>query len=775
MVLFVFWLSFAVRVEAVIQDPGWIWWPGIPINEQQTALRQDRWTILGVGLLAVTVIFAGGLWTTLVFRQMVAAFWITVLVPGFIVSIVAWLGGALGLSFVTEFVCGVLLLYSGVALAWSWRLFRRVEDTPFGWSNRELPALGELLGSRSGPAQTRPGHPVATLIRQELALHQAGLAGAAVLLVLNLGCIGIRASGLIPEQSGVHAILEPIGFFWLLVPLMLGASAIAEERRLGTLESHLCLPVSRHQQFVIKLGVAVLLGVLIGAGALLVTEWLSRHFGVAGLLGPKGFDPESLLAVPVACFLLTLTGLYASSLSRSTLQALGVAVLLLVGFFFAGIWLTDAVRYGLGWFAHGWIIWTHVGVLLCAGTFLSYHSFSQLHLDRRWFTRNGLTLVLIVALASTLTAGIYFRAWELVMPMEPEHGPARIAADGQPKLATMWAGGYKLFVLLPDGRLWVSGQEAVHRMPYQSSVIVPLPGAFLDTSNWTDLVACGFQAIGRRADGTLWSLRGAERSGKDWRLVEDQARQIGTETNWVSLAAGQMHLLAGKGDGTLWGWGNNKESQVCEQPIEVIESPTRIGQDSDWAGVFASGDTTVGVKRDGSAWRWGSVREFRGDRLGGVRAATQVEPVRWEVDLSEVKKFVGTYSHDLLLYGDGRLEAVGQLLYNLLGTPTHPHYTEQPIPVGGDLRWRDVTEMWNQTMGVSQDGRLWKDAGYGHKQTLTLVSEHDDWLAAQGCVGHAIALAADGTLSFWATEDWGGALTPSRRPLASYNIFDKAP
>jgi hypothetical protein len=76
-------------------------------------------------------------------------------------------------------------------------------------------------------------------------------------------------------------------------------------------------------------------------------------------------------------------------------------------------------------------------------------------------------------------------------------------------------------------------------------------------------------------------------------------------------------------------------------------------------------------------------------------------------------------------------------------------------------------------MGVSQDGRLWKDAGYGREQRIFLLSEHADWLAAQGSVGYTIALAADGTLSFWTTEDWGGALTPSRRPLASFNIFDE--
>ena len=41
-------------------------------------------------------------------------------------------------------------------------------------------------------------------------------------------------------------------FLWLLIPWLMGCVAIAEERKLGTMESQLCLPVNRRLQFAVK-------------------------------------------------------------------------------------------------------------------------------------------------------------------------------------------------------------------------------------------------------------------------------------------------------------------------------------------------------------------------------------------------------------------------------------------------------------------------------------------------------------------------------------------
>jgi alpha-tubulin suppressor-like RCC1 family protein len=296
----------------------------------------------------------------------------------------------------------------------------------------------------------------------------------------------------------------------------------------------------------------------------------------------------------------------------------------------------------------------------------------------------------------------------------------------------------------------------------------------LATSNWTDLASCGFQAIALRSDGTLWSLFRAEHINKRWKVVEDQPRQIGSEGNWVRVAAGQSHLLVLKEDGTLWGWGGNSYSQVCEEgPDRLTNGPVRIGRDSDWTQVFARRDSSVGVKSDGSSWQWGRFYEFQGQR-SGVRYENHNQPVRWGVDLGGVRKLIGEQPFDLLLHQDGTLWAVGQLFYGILGTSTQPHYASEPVEAGGNRLWLDITVAWSEIAGISEDGRLWKETQESRDRDPKTMSQHNDWIAVEGVFGQCIvALAADGTLSCWATDNGRGPLAPSRRPLTSINIFDE--
>jgi len=779
-VLATFWFSYVARVEWIIGHPDWPWYYGT--SELQWKLRkelarQDYGLVLGSALVGGSAILAGGLWTTLIIRQMVAAFWITVLAPVFLLGSTGWLGAQLHVGSVQPLVYAVLILYSLAGVAWSWRLFQRTEDTPFSWGGQTLPSFSELVGMKRDRRGHGPGHPVVTLIRQELSLQQASLISAGVLLLLNLGCIGIRASGLLAPESDVHDILEPIGIFWCLIPLMLGASAISEERRLGTLESHLCLPISRRKQFLIKSGLAAGLGVLLGTGALLATELLGREFGVSGILEGKVIDTEALFWLPVTCVGLTLAGLYASSLSRSTLQALGLGLVLWVSALFVFLWATDHFRFYRDgenrWSPESWILWVNVGAFLCVLAVLAYRNFGQIQCGVRWVIQNVMVIALTLTLVATLSAGIYHRAWEFVMALEPEHGPAQIVGSGAAEMAGMWAGGKggKLLVLLPDGRLWSSGDREF--LYSGERYTIPAPGAFLGSSNWTDIAACHIQAIALRSDGTLWSLARSELIGQRWKLVEDSPRQIGVESNWVTVAAGRSHLLALKGDGTLWGWGGNGYSQVREGPELLTNGPARIGLDSDWAQVFARNHSSVGVKRDGTSWQWGSVYTVGKDGLG-FKSETCTQPVRWNANLRWVRKLVGSEGFDLLLHEDGTLWALGYLPYDVLGTPTRRHYAHEPVRVGGDRLWLDIGSTWNEVLGVSKDGRLWKGAGRYHKRKVMTLSNHDDWIAVEGVFGPCnVALAEDGTLSFWDAFYRQEPLAPSRRPLTSFNIFDE--
>jgi hypothetical protein len=48
-------------------------------------------------------------------------------------------------------------------------------------------------------------------------------------------------------------MLEFWWVLWLGLPFLVGSAAVAEERKLGTLEGQLCLPTTRRTQFAVKL------------------------------------------------------------------------------------------------------------------------------------------------------------------------------------------------------------------------------------------------------------------------------------------------------------------------------------------------------------------------------------------------------------------------------------------------------------------------------------------------------------------------------------------
>ena len=74
--------------------------------------------------IALLVIIASGLWTTLLLRQMASAFWVALLVPLTILMVILALGGNIPAVEVA------LALYSFTALAWARREFLRAQEAP---------------------------------------------------------------------------------------------------------------------------------------------------------------------------------------------------------------------------------------------------------------------------------------------------------------------------------------------------------------------------------------------------------------------------------------------------------------------------------------------------------------------------------------------------------------------------------------------------------------------------------------------------------------------
>ena len=136
------------------------------------------------------------------------------------------------------------------------------------------------------------------------------------------------------------------------------------------------------------------------------------------------------------------------------------------------------------------------------------------------------------------------------MTLEPPHGPVQLSGSVRPRICRP---GEKIFVLLPDGRLWTA-KNYERRVWYQHNegselrtnyIVVPCGGTFIGTSNWADMAGTDSQVVGVQSDGSLWQLLSWEHS-ENGSLPErnsaniaviTKAERIGTDSNWKKVAA----------------------------------------------------------------------------------------------------------------------------------------------------------------------------------------------------------------------------------------------
>jgi ABC-type transport system involved in multi-copper enzyme maturation permease subunit len=422
----------------------------------------DFWDIFLGTWLFLLVIYSGALWTVLLLRQMAAAFWFTLLVPVAILVVIANLVKNDNAGMII--LCIVFALYSITGFLFARRLFLRAQDVQWTGGTISLPAwLG--FGTRIQSSVATPDRkPLRALIRKELQFQQVSLLFAGVLAVLYLLLIIVLSTHTAFANASADAALSFFWVMWLIMPVLVGSMAVAEERRLGTLEAHLCLPVTRRIQLLIKFVVALMLGILLGALLPWALEEMTASMGASvnvreGIFGVT-YLGSTLVARVVFAGILVVLSFYASTLARNMLHALPIALILTLvsGFILIPIGLATERDFFLRNPVRFWAYLIGLPVLLTALIWLGQTNYKRLLEDWRVWRRN------LIAMAASLIAiivaanAIYYRAWELVLPLEPRHGPPRLM-QSQP--VTLEASGRPIAVHLPDGRVWLDPIDAV--------------------------------------------------------------------------------------------------------------------------------------------------------------------------------------------------------------------------------------------------------------------------------------------------------------------------
>jgi ABC-type transport system involved in multi-copper enzyme maturation permease subunit len=704
------------------------------------------------------VVFSGALWTVLLIRQVAAAFWFTLLTPALILVLTAGLNTVMA-DAPAEWIRVTLLGGYSVAGLWFARwLFLCAQDTQWTGGTISLPEIHGLPRWFARTGVARRWRPRAALWRKELQLHQSQLIIAGILALLHAIVVLTRKCGHFPKNSVTEFILETFWVLWLAMPMLVGCAAMAEERKMATLESQLCLPVKRWTQFRIKFLVVLMFSALLGT----MIPWLLEgnrilpgfilNGALSGVTGDGNvgriaghtfflwnpitrvtwlvvFILLNFLAMAAICAGVAALAFFGSSLSRNTLQALAPSMLGLVLAWFLSFVASRPYDLGLGFLWRGplfYLITAPVMIVVMAA--LAYGNCQRMRITGIVWLKNLLTLVAALALVTAATSAIYHRSWELISADEPAHGPARWTITHPPRLQI---NGRTITVLLPDGRVWMD-RYTPETSPLGVGIVEDRGfggGRLLEGTNWTDVRDYFWDIVGVQRDGSLWLSLKPDQVGHLSQKAEEKLapgaagfERFGNGHDWKNISGRNIMPFLLKSDGTLWFWGANNSKQAWPGLHAFI--PKRLGADCDWEKVFADNGRTFLMKTNGEVWVYppfDTTYETKALSIGSnsihINRAPYLEKRPW-TDVEAL--YIGSTLVPCLvgIFEDGTFRQI--VSDDLIPTPRNfsnsllDRFVPKDVQIGRETNWLAVAgnngAFGFNTIAVTlkTDGTLWK-------------------------------------------------------------------
>lgn len=764
------------------------------------------------GVVGLFVALAGGLWTTLLLRQISAAFWITFLAPaGILATTMLSLPEkyADNSHVILTLLYGLAIIYTAAGFWLAHWLFHRAQDAAWTGGVISFSKWRYFSTGNEAAAIGRRRRPLVALLKKEFQLQSISLFCVGSLLVLHLAVLLLRTTYVAFHKSSVaEGISDTFWILWLVMPMIIGGTAVAEERKLGLADSQFCLPVARRTQFAAKFIPVMFFGTLLGGVMPMLVEALAAHFGMpcetfrmnhynAGHYGPDEFTFE--LGIVALAAGLSWVSFFASTLARNFLQALSISIVILIACCMIGSnldYLSNQEFSILGILPWPSVLPILIGVpmLLILLMWLVYRNFNWFAESWRLW-RGNLRLIggalLFVFVSSAL---LYNRVWEIFEPAEPAHGAAKFSL---PNPSALQGDFYRsLLVRLPDGRVWFDnlGYPFVPLLENQPSGWRRLwwfladprpisigPRQFIAGSNWvsvsasrTDFWGEAFRpdqgyldTVGIKADGTLWVSSRSE--PKVW--TGGEMTHFGSETNWLQVARqfGTGFLLL-KNDGTLWRWGTNRvdyRQAPSNWPSVRNVQPSQIGTNADWREICNAGGVFA---RNTNGNTWVVNLDFK----TGKERQTKLTIY----DRFNLQTFSAAGER-----GEACIGNDGTLWVKVMHKNENYDFWEGRgySPVNQETNWVAAAFSWPTLTALKADGSLWRwqtsdklDAEFAGVSP-TRLGIHNDWVGLISVWNGAVTLAADGSLWFWpGTPPVERALKYPKQPRQLGNVFANA-
>jgi ABC-type transport system involved in multi-copper enzyme maturation permease subunit len=711
------------------------------------------------GVVIGLSMFSGGLWTTLLLRQVAAAFWFTALIPMVLLFLTSAFHG-------TD-VAGLLVVavYSAGGLYFAFRYFLTAADV--GWSGGELSLA--MTGPKAGSREMRSWQPLKVLFWKEVQLHQFTLAGFGGFALLHVACVLMRmgSRGNV-ETSGslLYSALQVFGGIWLLAPVLVGAEAVAEERKLGTLQQSLCLPVRSRTQLLIKFAVVVLFVAIVAPFLCWLIESIAVSIGADARI-PMFKPPFQLLALGEICLTFLLVGFiafYCSTLARSLIHGFVTCLVVLTGLALLGAFFSEPRLVGARLWRGNLIYcigWLMLG--LCS-LWLTFRNFQTLTERRGFYRTNVIALAAAAVTAMFLTTMMYHRAWEVLLPADFPHGPPALSTDSRPVLVERQG---TLTALLPNTalrvqHLWYQPNRSILGRDVANAILLgghwqKFGGSVeIAGSNWLHSKSSFNENVAIQKDGSLWvSANPVKRWARYHIAGHDPVvslQRLGRDNDWKQVVSVRNHAaIVQKTDGTLWGVGDESYPSKTNWPGLAAFQPFRLFAGTNWTHCVTDRNEVIFAwDSDSLAWYLSGIISRSKDE--GPYGAWLLERMEM-LDGSPIVSISENGGFRVGVRADGSLCA-----WSFRGGTKDWNFPRNVKRVGGESNWLAVAGYGGSVMGLKRDGTLWRWVGdeYRDPDEVALMNKrpqqlgaNSDWLALADSYEGAYAVAADGTLWFW--------------------------
>lgn len=291
------------------------------------------------------------------------------------------------------------------------------------------------------------------------------------------------------------------------------------------------------------------------------------------------------------------------------------------------------------------------------------------------------------------------------------------------------------------------------------------------------VLAWGYNGEGQIGDGTTTSARPSP-------LYVLKGAQVGGTKlhDIVAIAAGGYHTLAVESNKTVWAWGYNANGQLGDGGTTRRLTPVQVGNLTGIVAVAAGDFHSLALKSDGTVYAWGANTN---GQLGDTTLTGRPSPVQ-VAGLTGITSIDAQYNLSIARRSDGTVWAWGSNLYGEVGNGLPAFSQSIPVQVSGLTGMAGMAAGSQYSLGLKTNGTAW---GWGLNSSgqlgdgtstsprLSPVQTADltaiTRIAGGGGSGHSLALASDGAVWAWGTNNSGqvGDGTTSNR-LAPVKVLD---